>query len=285
MILKDLISIKSCGTDAQRSVVRLKVTRTSNASPLLFMPPKLTPEQKTIRDAKKREYMRKYDAKRAEQKRIYAAQWRANNPDKCKEQSKRRAGLERTEHQKERARLAQQRYRDKHPDIVAAQLERGKIRRRARYRADEEFREYMKARSRAAMPEVQRKRRAKLKNAVFNHYGKVCACCGETEETFLTIGHVNGDGAEHRRQLKSRSGGAPVYLDIIRKGFPADFRIECYNCNCGAARNGGICPHVRAKLTAVAPQTDASNRPLSDALSETPITASGTVNHPETVVN
>ena len=33
---------------------------------------------------------------------------------------------------------------------------------------------------------------------VLDHYGRACSCCGETEPAFLTIDHVNNDGAEHR---------------------------------------------------------------------------------------
>src|SRR5262252_4538483 len=40
-------------------------------------------------------------------------------------------------------------------------------------------------------------------------YGGECACCGETEPVFLTLDHVNGDGAAHRRSMNSPSiGGA-----------------------------------------------------------------------------
>jgi len=238
------------------------------------MPKKLTPEQKALRDAEKKEYYRRYYAAHRDEQIAASRQWRTDNPDKCVEQGKRRTGVPRTDHQKERARIAQQIYRAKHPEIVAAQLERGKILRRERYRADEVFRESMKARSRAVMPAVQRARRANLKEQVFSHYGKFCACCGETEPAFLTIGHVNGDGAAHRRSLGSKSGGPRVYLDIIRRGFPNYFRVECYNCNCGAFRNGGVCPHVRAKLVTVTPNADVATSLSPVASPETLIAAS-----------
>jgi len=34
----------------------------------------------------------------------------------------------------------------------------------------------------------------KLKTMVYNHYGWLCNCCGETTPKFLTIDHVNNDG-------------------------------------------------------------------------------------------
>jgi len=68
-------------------------------------------------------------------------------------------------------------------------------------------------------------------------YGNKCACCGETTPQFLTIDHVNNDGH------KDRGRGFKLFARIIRQGFPADYRILCFNCNCGRELNGGICPH------------------------------------------
>ena len=169
----------------------------------------------------------------------------------------------RTEEQKEACREATRRWRAAHPDKMREDNEKTQAKRRELYRTDDTYREARKAASRLTPASVQREYRLKLKAQVFNHYGPMCVCCGETEKTFLTIGHVNGDGAAHRQEVNGgergsrRAGGmtARVYLDIVRRGFPEAFRIECYNCNCGAFRNGGVCPHV--KLTAVAPTIDA----------------------------
>lgn len=89
-----------------------------------------------------------------------------------------------------------------------------------------------------------RKSRAKLKDTVFEHYGDICACCGETNRKFLTIDHINGGGRGHRRSLGPKGGSTlSVLYDIKKRGFPADIQILCFNCNCGRAQNGGICPH------------------------------------------
>jgi len=155
----------------------------------------------------------------------------------------------RTEEQKEACREATRRWRAAHPESVEAYNKQTQKRRNEQYRTDEKYREKCKERSRAVMPAVQRERRTKLKAQVFDHYGRICACCGETAELFLTLGHVNGDGAAHRRSLgMGRSGGgATIWLDIIRRDFPDNYRIECYNCNCGAFRNKGVCPHVKLR--------------------------------------
>ena len=88
---------------------------------------------------------------------------------------------------------------------------------------------------------LQRKAwRDRQRARVLEAYGGVCTCCGESNFGFLSVDHVNGGGREHR---KTAGGGAMLYLDIIRRGFPGDFTILCFNCNLGRAYNGGICPH------------------------------------------
>lgn len=94
-----------------------------------------------------------------------------------------------------------------------------------------------------------KKYRKSIKDQVFDHYGERCACCGETCRVFLTLDHVNGDGAEHRREL---GGGRTTSTDktwrwLVANDFPDGFQILCYNCNCGKRDNGGICPHQEAK--------------------------------------
>lgn len=66
-----------------------------------------------------------------------------------------------------------------------------------------------------------------------------CACCGEDELTFLTIDHINNNGAEHRRNIKKN-----LYDWLIQNDYPEGFQILCFNCNCGKYRNGGKCPHL-----------------------------------------
>lgn len=249
------------------------------------MPNKLTAEQKAIRDVEKKEYHRQYNIAHRAAQAEYARQWRANNPERCKEQDaekRSRKGPYSTwsEEEKAAARAGTRRYREAHPERVRVYNEISASRRREKYRTDEVYREAAKASARQAMPEVQRTRRAKLKAQVFAHYGALCACCGETEDVFLTLDHVNDDGAAHRKGLSNghgRSGGATarIWLDIIRRGFPPDFQILCYNCNCGRFRNGGICPHQRDKLMKVTLNTDADTGLLPVASPEVPTTAPG----------
>lgn len=101
--------------------------------------------------------------------------------------------------------------------------------------------------------EYNKKSNLKLKRLVIDAYGGKCACCGEAELVFLTIDHVNDDGAEHRRQIAAEKGsrwlqaGAPTYRWLRDNGFPEGFQVLCANCNCGRHWNGGICPHQMAE--------------------------------------
>lgn len=75
---------------------------------------------------------------------------------------------------------------------------------------------------------------------VFDAYGHRCNCCGEADDRFLTIDHVNGGGKAHRDAV---GGTIMVLRQIIQDGFPADYQILCFNCNLGRQRAGGTCPH------------------------------------------
>jgi len=93
--------------------------------------------------------------------------------------------------------------------------------------------------------------RAKLKREMVDAYGGKCACCGETQIEFLTIDHVNGNGAEERKAAAAGSGtkslrgwaGSPFYDWLRKQGWPQNgYQILCFNCNC-AKRQNGECPH------------------------------------------
>ena len=79
---------------------------------------------------------------------------------------------------------------------------------------------------------------AAIRVAVISHYSagtNVCSCCGEDWFFFLTIDHVNNDGATHRRSIRGT-----LYEWLFRHGFPDGFQVLCYNCNCAKQRGG--CP-------------------------------------------
>ena len=93
------------------------------------------------------------------------------------------------------------------------------------------------------MAQKTRASNKRLKDLVYEVYGHQCACCGESEESFLTIDHVNNDGAEQRRKTGIKNGGTVFYRWLIKNGFPKDFQVLCWNCQWGKVKNNGICPH------------------------------------------
>lgn len=92
-------------------------------------------------------------------------------------------------------------------------------------------------------------RAREYKTIIFNHYGYICQCCKiKYTIEFLTIDHINNDGAEQRR-IKSNHRGIPIASLIgvqnAKKGiFPLDLQTLCWNCNCAKA-HFDICPHQR----------------------------------------
>lgn len=90
-----------------------------------------------------------------------------------------------------------------------------------------------------------KEKRQEDRSAALAAYGGKCACCGEYREPFLVIDHVNGDGAEHRRQiLKQKAkppGGFTTYRWLRLNGYPEGFQVLCANCN--TAKERGVCPH------------------------------------------
>lgn len=96
---------------------------------------------------------------------------------------------------------------------------------------------------RAKRQRTQNRRRKRLRERVLEAYGGKCACpnCPEVNPAFLTVDHIYNDGAEHRKQW---NGSNKIYQWLVTNNFPkTGFRLLCYNCNCGRAANGGICPH------------------------------------------
>jgi hypothetical protein len=117
----------------------------------------------------------------------------------------------------------------------AAHREELAAKRKLRYDTDPEYR----ARKIALASADVRKRKRRAMDA----YGGKCSCCGEAELAFLTIDHIDGNGAEHRREIKNRGGGT-FYAWLHSHGYPDGFQVLCANCNLGRHINGGICPHL-----------------------------------------
>lgn len=82
-----------------------------------------------------------------------------------------------------------------------------------------------------------------LKTRIFSHYSNgniTCACCGERNMAFLTLDHINNDGAEHRRKIGR--GFYQTLTWVKNNNLPPGFQILCHNCN-QAKKVYGTCPH------------------------------------------
>lgn len=76
------------------------------------------------------------------------------------------------------------------------------------------------------------------KKIVLDHYGAKCNCpnCDVIEFEFLTVDHMDNDGAKHRKEISS------IFTWIIKNKFPSNIQILCWNCNCAKQYFGG-CNH------------------------------------------
>lgn len=76
--------------------------------------------------------------------------------------------------------------------------------------------------------------RDRLKDEVISHYcdGEIqCKSCNEQDIDILSIDHINGNGAEHRREIGlGRKCGYHFYRWLNRNNFPEGFQVLCFNC-------------------------------------------------------
>lgn len=84
-----------------------------------------------------------------------------------------------------------------------------------------------------------RNRWKRIRKEVFDKYGRFCRCCGLTDDRFLTLDHVNGDGKAHRLAVGL---GSSMYAWALKNGCPENLEPYCWNCNLGK-KIYGTCPH------------------------------------------
>ena len=73
-----------------------------------------------------------------------------------------------------------------------------------------------------------------------------CACCGESHIEFLSLDHINEDGAHQRRSLGNSHSNKAVYRWARSNNYPATLQVLCHNCN-RAKHIHGECPHERER--------------------------------------
>lgn len=86
----------------------------------------------------------------------------------------------------------------------------------------------------------KRRRRIKLWREAFEFFGPKCKMCGETNIKFLTIDHINNDGAERRRNGEK---GATDLIQTFKnrdweESIKKDYQLLCFNCNNGRKVRG-----------------------------------------------
>lgn len=105
-----------------------------------------------------------------------------------------------------------------------------------------------------------------IKHQVIEKYGNKCACCGESQIWFLTIDHINNDGAKDRKENFGRTNPATMswYLKLKREPNRKDLQVLCFNCNLGKQLNGGICPHHKISVQLISEKYDNRHTPQYD---------------------
>jgi len=109
-----------------------------------------------------------------------------------------------------------------------------------------------------------KRRNRKLKIEAMQAYGGKCLCpggCDVSDVDFLTIDHIDGDGADQRKE-KPWMVGQGIYLYLKRNNYPNGYRPLCWNCNVSRYQFGR-CPHERTSL-------DSTVSPMQDGSKEAP---------------
>jgi hypothetical protein len=106
-----------------------------------------------------------------------------------------------------------------------------------RERALESQRLY-KEKNREHVLAVKRAFYARQRSEMIVRLGGKCACCGITEQRFLSVDHINGDGNSDRKMF-----GRQARQAVKASGFDrAKYQVLCHNCNL-AKGFYGQCPH------------------------------------------
>ena len=132
------------------------------------------------------------------------------------------------------------RWREKHLD-----------RERARCR-DKTRQWYSLPRNRLRQATREQRFTRRLMDEFFLRFGEECLCCGELEPIFLTLDHIQNDGAKKKRELSGNPSSSTAHRsvstrqivqDLKSRGWPREeIQVLCMNCNL-AKRRIGFCPH------------------------------------------
>jgi hypothetical protein len=99
------------------------------------------------------------------------------------------------------------------------------------YKNSEDTKKYMRVYGRAYV--------RKYKALAYEILGNKCVCCGETQQIFLSLDHIQNDGYIDR--IKHGRRTTYQYKEIIENPDQKKYQLLCMNCNW--AKRYGICPH------------------------------------------
>jgi len=194
--------------------------------------------QESLLGQAEKEKAHEYYLKNRDKKIAYAKKWVEENQERCRVNQKRNARQYRKRNYVKQYRAGWMRkWRKTHPEEARAvdqrrpprsqgAIERKNTRQRGKYN-----------------PMQEKQDRMQLKLEIMNAYGgPICKCCDETMVEFLSMDHIDGNGSQHRREIKVSSGDG-LYKWLKKNNFPSGFQVLCYNCNLAKAHNNNICPH------------------------------------------
>jgi hypothetical protein len=164
-------------------------------------------------------------------------------PDELKRQRNREAAARYRERNREKFNQRMREWRDANREIYRQQSRDSRNRKLANATPEEA------AAIRKAEADKTKRLHAICRSQVFEAYGGYkCNCCGETEPMFLSIDHVDNNGAEERKSGLYAGSGVGFYQWLRKSGFPPGYQVLCMNCNTGKHKNGGVCPHQQSFL-------------------------------------
>lgn len=128
----------------------------------------------------------------------------------------------------EKRKSQNKKWRQSHPEVVNPAAKRWKLANPAKFKL------------------IVQRGRARLKIEVLSAYAggtPKCACCGESDIRFLTLDHIENNGAAERREVGRKGYG--FYAFLRREGFPQNgYQVLCFNCNCSKRSTNNVCPHL-----------------------------------------
>lgn len=81
----------------------------------------------------------------------------------------------------------------------------------------------------------QYRRYQAIKQEVLTYYSgnhsPHCGICSVSDKDILCVDHIDGGGNQHRKTLGDKGRGVHFYQWLRKQGYPAGYRVLCFNCN------------------------------------------------------